>query len=588
MGVIIFVVGIVRLVILVSNVCHIASAIYASDNQGTVYLDITSFGIFQFQFSTIYMYLCLLHVCHIREVEVLSILVLYRLHSGTTAIYVLTNEARLDEYLGVATYRSEVIAFARGIFSERHGSETCTIDVFAEKLAVGFHVGIASYISRETTTMDGLEREAWYTERPRQTAYAIATEGCRVVVCTIVIAAIHTAIIFFLFFLANFLEFLIEAYLEIGVRLEVFFLIEIAVFCSIDGDDTVVIYMATRLCIHRCLSHLGVCTEARTENGELRVGNILAADIPAETRKGGEVEHTEQFAVLVGDVIQRRVVDDYDCFSGTRFRCALSGAIFCCCCVAVGIGTHDAGTVSAAIDIVVLLEASREEFFVCEAEELLAILIVHDSFDSLLCLGVGELVFGFSLLDIFYHLLEFRNGVADFLAVALCCQPGGDIAVDIGILVPYPGTAIHLHLGIAEDVGIGSLVLGILFSEHFLGILVLFRYFYISVAASEDVTPQHTALDMHQGVAVYSAVCTTAIDVVPDVWHGIAVIIESDGIDGCSRSIGNVNDGVAIDATHLVILLSLFSAKTLAATEYRTEDITTDDIHQGAVVCCSI
>ena len=147
MGVIIFVVGIVRLVILVSNVCHIASAIYASDNQGTVYLDITSFGIFQFQFSTIYMYLCLLHVCHIREVEVLSILVLYRLHSGTTAIYVLTYEARLDEYLGVATYRSEVIAFARIVFSERYSTESGTIDVFAEKLAVGFYVGIACYIS---------------------------------------------------------------------------------------------------------------------------------------------------------------------------------------------------------------------------------------------------------------------------------------------------------------------------------------------------------------------------------------------------------------------------------------------------------
>ena len=67
--------------------------------------------------------------------------------------------------------------------------------------------------------MDGLEREAWYTERPSQTTYAIATEGCRVVVCTIGVAAIHTTIIFFLFFLGNFLEIVIEACLENGVCL---------------------------------------------------------------------------------------------------------------------------------------------------------------------------------------------------------------------------------------------------------------------------------------------------------------------------------------------------------------------------------
>ena len=417
------------------------------------------------QLSTIDMYLCLLHVCHFREVDVFSILVLDRLHSGTAAIYVLSDEARLDEYLGVATYLSEVIAFARGIFSERHSTETCTIDVFAEKLAVGFHVGIACYISREATTMDGLERETRQTERPRQTAYAIATEGCWVVVRTIVIATIHTAIIFFLFFLGNFLEFLIEAFLEIGVCFEVFFLTEIAVFRSIYFDDTIVIYMATRLCIHRRLSHLGIGTISGTENGELRVGRVLGTEIPAETRQGGKVEHTERFAVLVGDIIQGRVVDDYD---------SLSGSIYCCCWVAVGIGTHEAGTVAAAIDIVILLETSREEFFAGKAEELLAILIVQDSIDSRLCLGIGKLVFAFSLQNIFCYLLEFCDRVADFLTVALCCQPGGDIAVDISILVPYPGSTIHLYLGVAQDVGIGSLVLGIFFSEYFLGILVLF------------------------------------------------------------------------------------------------------------------
>ena len=77
----------------------------------------------------------------------MAFLVLYRLHSSTTAIYVLTYEARLDEYLGFATYLSEVITFARVVFSERYSTESGTIDVFAEKLAVGLYVGIACYIS---------------------------------------------------------------------------------------------------------------------------------------------------------------------------------------------------------------------------------------------------------------------------------------------------------------------------------------------------------------------------------------------------------------------------------------------------------
>ena len=89
---------------------------------------------------------------------------------------------------------------------------------------------------------------------------------------------------------------------------------------------------------------------------------------------------------------------------------------------------------------------------------------------------------------------------------------------------------------------------------------------------------------MHQGVAVYRTVGTATIDIVPDVWHGIAGIIECDGIGGCSRRIGYVNEGVAVDSAYLVIMLCRLFAKTLAATEYRTEDVTADDIHPGAIV----
>ena len=422
--------------------------------------------------------------------------------------------------------------------------------------------------------MNGLERETWQTERPSQTTYVIATEGCRVAVSTI-----HTTIIFYLLIFVYFLEIVIEAFLEIGVCLEVFFLTEIAVFCPIYGDDAVVIYMAARLYLHRRLSHFGVGTKAGTENRELRVGNILGADIPAETRQGGIVEHTESFAVLVGDIIKRGVVDNHDCLAGTRYRCALSGTIFCCCCVAVGIFTHDAGTITSTIDIIVLLEISRENLILGEAEEFLGILICQNSVDGSLCLSFWEVIDVFCLQNIICYLLEFCNRVTYLLTISLCCQPGGDIAVDISILVPYPGTAIHLNLGITEDVGIGSLIVCILFSEYFLGILIFFRNCYISVTTTEDVTTQHTAFDMNQGVAIYRTIGTTAIDVVPDGWHGIALIIECDGIDRGCVGVSYVNDGVTVDATHLFIMFSRFSAKTLAATEYGTEDVAADDIH---------
>ena len=93
---------------------------------------------------------------------------------------------------------------------------------------------------------------------------------------------------------------------------------------------------------------------------------------------------------------------------------------------------------------------------------------------------------------------------------------------------------------------------------------------------------------MYQGVAIYGTVSTTAIDVAPDVWYGVAVIIEGDGIGGSSRSIGNVNDGIAIDSTYLLIECSLRLRQTLTATIYRTEDVAADDIHQGTILVCTI
>ena len=266
----------------------------------------------------------------------------------------------------------------------------------------------------------------------------------------------------------------------------------------------------------------------------------------------------------------------------------LTGSIFYLCFIFIGIGSYQTGTVTATIDIVVLLETSRENLIIGEAEEFLGILICQNSIDGSFCFSFWEVIDVFYLQNIFCYLFEFCNGVADLLTIALCCQPGGDIAVDISILVPYPSTAIHLYLGVSEDVGIGSLVLGILFSEYFFGIFILIGDSHVAVTTTEDVTAQHTALDMNQGVAIYRTVGTTAIDVVPDGWHGIAIIIECDGIDSGSRSIGNVDEGVAVDAAHLFVFWGLIFRQTLATAKYGTEDVAADDIYTRIVITCLI
>ena len=53
--------------------------------------------------------------------------------------------------------------------------------------------------------------------------------------------------------------------------------------------------------------------------------------------------------ILINDVVERRVVDFHD---------SLTGILLDCCCVGIGIGAYITGTVTATIDVVVLLEAS--------------------------------------------------------------------------------------------------------------------------------------------------------------------------------------------------------------------------------------
>ena len=203
----------------------------------------------------------LFYVCHLREVNPVSILILHRFDTGSTAIDVLTDQACLDEYLRTATYGSESITIARGIVAERQCSETGTIDVLAGKLAVGFHVGISSNIAGETATVDGLEREARQTECPCQATDTVALVGLRVF-----IAAIGTTIIAHLFFLGKLCEIFKELLLEGNVGIIVLGLVEVTVGYSSHFQDTLVANLAARLGIDLGLSHLGIGTISGSED----------------------------------------------------------------------------------------------------------------------------------------------------------------------------------------------------------------------------------------------------------------------------------------------------------------------------------
>ena len=91
---------------------------------------------------------------------------------------------------------------------------------------------------------------------------------------------------------------------------------------------------------------------------------------------------------------------------------------------------------------------------------------------------------------------------------------------------------------------------------------------------------------MYQGVAINGTVGTAAIDVAPDVRYGVAVIVDGDVLG--EVGIGDMNNGVAIDSAHLLVGCSLRLRQTLAASIYRTEDVATDDVYQGAILLCII
>ena len=282
-----------------------------------------------------------------------------------------------------------------------------------------------------------------------------------------------------------------------------------------------------------------------------------------------------------GDISKQRVVDDDDSIAGFIYH----GSI-------VGIGTHIAGTVAATIDIMVALEGTRVHGALGKFKELLGILIVHDTVDGILCLFVGNLIYCIGFQNGCSYLLEFLDVITDFLAVCQGCKPGGDIALDICLAVPYPGTAVYLHLGVTQNVGVGSLVGSILLAEHGLEyFLLLFRfgfcvfqfYRYTSIATAIDILSQFSAFHVYQGVAIHGTIGTTAIYVVPDEWNHVVLVV--DFCRSCSIGVDDMNDGITVDASHLIIFRGILLLESLTAAEYFAEDIATFQVDEGLVVC---
>ena len=130
--------------------------------------------------------------------------------------------------------------------------------------------------------MDGLEGEARQTENPCPATGMIASVGHRVEAFFSRIAASYTTEIELLVFLGNLQEVVIDIHFEVKVGLMVFGLIDISVFNTVDGEDTIVVNLGTRLHIYLGFTHLRIGTEAGSEYRELWVVRVLAADIPAQ------------------------------------------------------------------------------------------------------------------------------------------------------------------------------------------------------------------------------------------------------------------------------------------------------------------
>ena len=165
---------------------------------------------------------------HVRKIDESAVL-FYRLHTGTSTIDTMVDIASFDENHRLAFHRTEVVAAAAGEVAVGQRSQTSAKDVVAAKLAVGFHVCVARYISGISAAMNLKQHESGLTDFPRQTADVVTAEYV-----WIALAAIITSEIEFLVFLRQLEIVVVEVIFKVEICFKVFVLIEIAVFYAVD------------------------------------------------------------------------------------------------------------------------------------------------------------------------------------------------------------------------------------------------------------------------------------------------------------------------------------------------------------------
>ena len=98
------------------------------------------------------MYLRLLHVCHVGEVDVNAVLK-YRLYARSTSIDVAFDGTSLDENCRLSLNSTEVVGSAVGIVAVRKGAQSGSVDVMGSELTVSLDVGVAAYIASKTAAV---------------------------------------------------------------------------------------------------------------------------------------------------------------------------------------------------------------------------------------------------------------------------------------------------------------------------------------------------------------------------------------------------------------------------------------------------
>ena len=194
--------------------------------------------------------------------------------------------------------------------------------------------------------------------------------------------------------------------------------------------------------------------------------------------------------------------------------------------IAIYVVAYIASTITTAKDIVVLREACRTEVSICQLKEFLCIFIVDNSAHSSLSLGISNLAKGVSIMYGVYDILKFIKVFTYLLTITLNVEPCSDVTVLVSLAVPKPFTAIYLHLGVAENAGIGAFVLCILLAKHLLKgrrccrlttivVSLIVGDRDIAIATTKDVESEHTAFDMHKSITINNTVGATTIYTVP-------------------------------------------------------------------------